>query len=110
MNYFHLFDHEVRESGHEIIKHVGKNYRFLPKGYSAPAALDFFGDRVNVISNIHVGGVEDDMWFAVIVNRRIADAFRIWFQFMWDFCPTDTVLPKKGLPTPEKKRKKPIPI
>ncbi|MBL7663237.1 hypothetical protein JNK13_10860 [bacterium] len=89
IKYFHLFDYEVKTSNHPILKHVGKNYKFFPQGYSAPASIDIFGDRVNVVSNIHLGGVEEDMCFAVIVDQRVADAFRIWFKFMWDFCPCE---------------------
>jgi predicted DNA-binding transcriptional regulator len=87
INYFHLFDHEVRAMGHEIVKHVGKNYKFLPPGYSTPAAVDVFGPHVNILSNIHVGGMDDEFWFTVIINQQVADAFRTWFRFMYDFCP-----------------------
>ena len=87
IGYYHLFDYEVREQKHEIIKHVGKHYKFLPKGYSAPAAIDIFGPHVNILSNIHIGGMDEEFWFTVIINRRLADAFRIWFRFMYDFCP-----------------------
>lgn len=87
INYYHLFDHEVKESDHPILKHVGKNYKILPPGYSAPAAIDFFGNYVNIISNIKVGTMDEDFSFTVIINSHIADAFRTWFRFMWDFCP-----------------------
>ncbi len=86
---FHLFDHEVKQSKHPITNHVGKNYKFFPKGYSAPASIDIFGDHINIISNIHLGGMEEDFSFTVIVNQQIADAFRIWFKFMYDFCPKE---------------------
>ena len=86
IGYFHLFDYEVKEKKHEIIKYVGKNYRFLPKGYSAPAAVDVFGSHVNILSNIHLGGMGEDFWFTVIINQQIADAFRLWFRFMYDQC------------------------
>ncbi len=91
IRYFHLFEHEVKASNHPILKHVGENYKFLPPGYSAPASVDFFGDRVNIVSNIHLGGVEEDMWFIVIVNQRIAEAFRTWFRLIYDLLP-----PEKG--------------
>lgn len=87
INYYHLFDHEVRESKHDIVKYIGENFKFLPKGYSTPASVDFFGDRINIVSNIKLGGMEEDFSFAVVVNPHIADAFRTWFKFMWDFCP-----------------------
>lgn len=87
IEYYHLFDYEVLEQKHDIVQHVGKHYKFLPKGYSAPAAIDIFGSHVNILSNIHIGGMDEEFWFTVIIDRRLADAFRIWFRFMYDFCP-----------------------
>ena len=87
IKYFHLFDYEVKESGHDIIKHVGKNFKFLPKEYSTTASIDIFGDRVNMTSSVGLGTVDKDTVFNVIVNREVADACRAWFRFMWEFCP-----------------------
>jgi len=87
MKYFHLFDHEVKEGCKEIIPHVGGSYKFLPKVYSTSVAVDIFGDRVNIISGMKLGGLKEDFAFTVIVNKEIAEAYRTWFQFMWDFCP-----------------------
>lgn len=84
--YYHLFDHEVKESKHDIVKYVGTNFKFFPPNFSAPASVDIFGDHVNIITDIHLGGVENDMSFTVLVNKRAADAFRLWFRFMWDSC------------------------
>jgi predicted DNA-binding transcriptional regulator len=88
--FYHLFDHDIQTECPQIMQHVGKHYKFLPKGYSTPAAIDIFGDHVNIISNMVMGGFKDEFSVTVIVNRQIADAFRIWFQFMWDFCPGET--------------------
>jgi sugar-specific transcriptional regulator TrmB len=87
IEYFHLFDHEVKKDCPQIIPHVGGNYKFLPKGYSTPAAIDIFGSHVNIISGMKLGGLEEEFSLTVIVNQQIADAFRVWFKFMWDFCP-----------------------
>ena len=87
IEFHHLFDHEVKKDCSEILPYIGKNYKFLPKGYSAPASVDIFGDHVNIISNIHIGGLGEEISFTVIVNKRVAQAFRLWFKFMWDFCP-----------------------
>jgi len=87
LKFHHLFDHEVRKACPEILQHVGKDYKFLPKDYSTPAAIDIFGDHVNIISGIKVGGLEEEFSLTVIINQQVADAFRIWFKFMWDFCP-----------------------
>lgn len=80
----HLFDYEVKSQFPQILKYVGKQYRFLPKGYSAPGAIDIFGDQVNILSNIHLGGFDEEFSFTVIVNEQIAESFRIWFKLLWD--------------------------
>ena len=89
IRFYHLFDWEVRDKFPKILKYVKKDYKFLPKGYSAPGgAVDIFGDHVNIISNMRLGGFEEeDFSFTVIVNQQIADSFRVWFHYMWDFCP-----------------------
>ena len=84
---FHLFDAEVKTECPEILKHVGKEFKFLPSAYSTPAAIDIFGDHVNILSDIHIGHMGEDFSFTVIVNPQIADAFRTWFRFMYEFCP-----------------------
>lgn len=90
---WHLFDAEVQTQFPEILQYVGKNYKFLPKNYSTPAAVDIFGDHVNILSSIHLGGLDEDFSFTVIVNQQIADSFRAWFRLMWDVCPEES--PKK---------------
>jgi predicted transcriptional regulator len=87
IQYMHLFDYEVGEKAHPILRHVGKRYKILPQGYSAPASVDIFGDRVYLCSTLYLGGVDNDALFTVLVNPTIADSFRTWFKFMWDFCP-----------------------
>lgn len=86
IQFHHIFEHEVKEAAHPILKKVGKHFRFLPQGYSAPASIDFFGDRVYICSTLYLGGLGEDSLFTVIKNPVIADSFRTWFQFMWDHC------------------------
>lgn len=78
-----LFEHEVKSRHHDITKYVGPHYRFLPKGFSTDASVEIFGDRVYLIADITYGKLGDDFWFTVIVNRKLADAFRMWFKLMW---------------------------
>lgn len=87
ISYYHLFDSEVKEVQHEIVKNVGKNFRFLPAEFSTPVSVDIFGNRVNICSELKIGGVEDDMTVTVIVNSAVAEAYRTWFKFMWEACP-----------------------
>lgn len=89
IRFWHLFDHEVKNDFPKILPYVGKDYKFLPEGYSTPAAVDIFGDHVNIISDIKLGRLAEEISFTVIVNQKIADTFRIWFRFMWDMCPAE---------------------
>jgi len=87
IKFYHLFDHEIKIKYPEILYYVKNNYKFLPKGYSTPAAIDIFANHVNIISPMNLNKLDGDFSLTVIVNENIASAFRIWFQFMWDSCP-----------------------
>lgn len=86
--FYHLFDAEVETDLPQIIPEIGENYKFLPPRYSTEAAIDIFGDHVNIISPMSLGKLGEDFSFTVIVNPDIANAFRTWFQMMWDLCPS----------------------
>ena len=82
---FHVFDPEVRKNS-EILKYVGKNYRFFPETFITTASADIFGDYVCIPTLKSGGGaITDEFSMTVIVNPEIADAFRTWFQFMYKF-------------------------
>ncbi len=81
---FHvLYDHEVKTSDSKITSLLKSHYRFLPKSYSSPAAIDIFGDHVVISTVAKLDTIDDQASFTVIVNRKIADAYRIWFQGLW---------------------------
>ncbi len=84
---YHIFDHEVKTDCPEILPYVGEDYRFFPPGQSTKVAVDIFGDRINILSNLNPGGFDEDFSFTVIVNAQIAEAFRTWFEFMYQACP-----------------------
>jgi sugar-specific transcriptional regulator TrmB len=79
-----LFDHEVKETNHETLKFYESNHKFLPKGFSTPAAIDVFGDHVVILSNLELGKIDESSSFTVIVNQQIADAVRTWFRLIWE--------------------------
>lgn len=81
---FHtLFDHGVKQNMHEVSNKLpNQEYRFLPKEYSTDAGIDIFGDHV-VIVTVGENTTIDDSSLTVIVNPKIAEAFRVWFKLMW---------------------------
>ncbi|MFA5797136.1 MAG: helix-turn-helix domain-containing protein [Candidatus Woesearchaeota archaeon] len=86
IKFMHLFDYEVKEQKPEILKLVGKPYKFLPKAYSSSTAVDIFGDYVVTFVGVKPGQLDEEPLMFVLKSRRLADGYRKFFQFMWDHC------------------------
>lgn len=82
INFYLLYDHEVKEQNDKIIHLLGNNYKFLEPEYSTNASIDIFGDHVVIVSKDLTKTINDDS-LTVIINKGVADAFRIWFKLMW---------------------------
>lgn len=87
LTYYTIFDPRVPEKLPGAIETVAGEYRILPKGYETPAVCDIFGDYVVTFSSVDVGNFGDDGSIFVMQNKELADSYRTWFQFIWDFCP-----------------------
>ena len=86
IKFIHLFDHEVKEQKPEILKIVGKPYKFLPKKYSSDTAIDIFGPYIVAFVGVKPGKLDEEPLQFVIKNKKLADGYRKYFQFMWDHC------------------------
>lgn len=82
----HLFDYEVKEEKPEILKLVGKPYKFLPKKYSSNTSVDVFGDYVVTFVGVNIGELGKEPIQFVLKSRKLADGYRKYFEFMWDHC------------------------
>lgn len=82
----HLFDYEVREKKPEILKLVGKPYKFLPPAYSSQTAVDIFGPYVVTFVGVSIGHLQEEPLQFVLKSRRLADGYRKYFSFLWDHC------------------------
>ena len=87
IKFMHIFDYEVKKKKPEILKLTGKPYKFLPKKYSSPTAIDIFGPYIVAFVGVKPGELYDEPLQFVIKNQALADGYRKFFQFMWDFCP-----------------------
>jgi predicted transcriptional regulator len=85
----HIFDYEVKEQTPEILKLVGKPYKFLPKKYSSPTMIDVFGDYVATFVGAKPGKLYEEPLLFILKSKMLADGYRKFFQFMWDFCPEE---------------------
>ena len=86
IKFMHLFDYEVKEQKPEILELVGKPYKFLPKKYSSPTAIDIFGDYVVTFVGVKPGELYEEPLQFVLKSKLLADGYRKFFAFMWDHC------------------------
>jgi len=86
IKFMHLFDHEVKTQKPEILKVVGKPYKFLPKEYSSATAVDIFGDYVVTFVGVNPGELHEEPLQFILKSKMLADGYRKFFQFMWDNC------------------------
>ncbi len=84
IKFMHIFDYEVKKQKPEILKLVGKPYKFFPKEYSSPTAVDIFGDRVVTFVGIRPGQLDYEPVQFVMKSRRLAEGYKKFFNFMWD--------------------------
>ncbi len=87
IRYKHLFDYEVREQLAHVPKAIGKPYKYLPKKYSTPSMIDFFGDRVVLFTGAGLAKIDDDITLFVIISQPLALSMRTWFECLYDLCP-----------------------
>ncbi len=89
IKFMHLFDYEIKEQKPEILNVVGKPYKFMPKEYSSPTAVDIFGPFVVTFVGAKPGGLSEEPLIFVMKSKTLADGYRKFFKFMWDNCPSD---------------------
>ncbi len=86
IKFMHLFDYEVKEQKPEILKLVGKPYKFLPKKYSSATAVDIFGDYVVTFVGAKPGELYEEPLQFILKSKLLAEGYKKFFQFMWDRC------------------------
>ena len=95
IKFVHLFDSEVEKQKPEILKIVGKPYKFLPPKYSSATAVDIFGDYVVMFVGVKPGELYEEPLQFILKSKILADGYRKIFQFMWDHCETKEARNKK---------------
>lgn len=87
LKYYTIFDPRVPEKIPDAIKTVSWEYKILPKWYETPAVCDIFWDYVVTFSSVWVWNFWKDWSIFVMKNKELAESYRTWFKFIWDFCP-----------------------
>lgn len=84
IKFFHIFDYEVKKEKPEILKLVGKPYKFFPPEYSSSTAVDIFGDYVVTFVGVKPGELEEEPLQFMFKSKKLAEGYKKYFQFIWD--------------------------
>ncbi len=80
-----IFDPRVRERK-DIQDTASWEFRFLPKWYETPWVVDVFWDYVVTFNSVWVWDLWENWTIFVMINKDLANSYRTWFKFIWDFC------------------------
>ena len=84
LKYYTIFDPRVEKERPDLISEVGGEYKIFPEKYATPGICDIFGDYVVTFNSVDIANFGEDGTIFVMHNKRLAENFRTWFQFMWD--------------------------
>jgi sugar-specific transcriptional regulator TrmB len=83
INFFVLYDETAKEKAGPMSAMLNAKYKFIPKEFGSYSAFEVFGDHVVLLADVTDGVLRDDLSITVVINQKIADSFRAWFNFMW---------------------------
>ncbi|MFA5021783.1 MAG: helix-turn-helix domain-containing protein [Patescibacteria group bacterium] len=87
ITFYHVYDEIVKEKGQDAVKILGGEYRFIPSQYSTESAIDIFGDYVVTFTGLELKKVDDDVTLFILRDEKLANSYRTWFKFIYDFSP-----------------------
>lgn len=87
IKFMHIFDYEVKEQQPDILRLVGKPYKFFPREYSSSTAVDIFGDRVVTFVGVKPGQLGEEPIQFVMKSKKLAEGYKKFFWFMWNKLP-----------------------
>lgn len=73
-----LFNEDAKETGKFYSKLKNTEVRYMPKGIKTPAAVDVYGDNVNILV------LKPEPLVFVINSKQVADSYREFFGMMWN--------------------------
>ena len=87
MKFRFIFDPDAQEKIPEVFSTLEVQYKLLPKGYGSATTTDVFGDHVVTFTGVDYAKIEDNTTIFVMKSSRLAEGYRIWWQYMWDSLP-----------------------
>jgi hypothetical protein len=87
IRFFSIFDAEVKEKGKQEVKEFRSKPKFMPKKYATDSLFVIFDDYVVAYTGLQFKRIRDDITLYVLKDKKLAESYRVWFRFMYDFCP-----------------------
>lgn len=83
---YNLFDAEMAKQikGQKPFYNVYAEHRFLSPEYSTDSAMDVFGNNTVTFTGLGPEKINEDVSLFILVNKDVAESWKIWFQFLWD--------------------------
>jgi sugar-specific transcriptional regulator TrmB len=82
-----IYDFELKKYP-DIVRKIGKNFKFLPEEYSSESSIDIFGDYVAIYSGVNVANLNEDISIFILKDKTLAKDYLKWFNFMWNNLPS----------------------
>jgi len=84
ITHYHIYDHEVKEKiKQEAMEKIGGEYKFFPKEFSTDSVIHIFGDHIVSFNGLGIKKINERLTIFVIVNQKLADSYRTWFECIW---------------------------
>ncbi len=81
---FHaLYDGEKKDIPGDVLATTVGHNKFLPSKFSNSCVIEIFGDRTVIFSNVVDRKIDENATLTVIINKSVAESFRIWFKMIW---------------------------
>ncbi len=81
-----LFDSEMKKyiKDKKPFYNVYAEHRFLSEQHSTNSAMDVFGNHTVTFTGLDPEKINEDVSLFVLVNKEVAESWKIWFKFLWD--------------------------
>lgn len=85
---FLIYDWEMKDYP-EVMRVIGKPYKFLPKKYSTGSSIDIFGDYIAIYSGVNIKELDQDITIFILKDKTLACDYKKWFDLLWDMLPKE---------------------
>jgi sugar-specific transcriptional regulator TrmB len=87
MRFHCVFYAAVKERGGVEVREFTSHPKYLPKSFSSNSVFLSYGDCVVTYTGVYYKKVSEDVVVFVLRDKVLAESYRQWFRYIYDFCP-----------------------